>query len=240
MRDMKVCDVAYFLRKFVHIMCSHIYFTIMQSTEVWNINILITSWLGFGLSSYLVGSLILASEEQMKGVVVAKEHCGYDTIKARNADSNHPTVLTGNHPPDEGAAHDGEDRNKSAHEYVETCSPLWFMMLSFSSALAAFAISTRVGDACIGMLSSTPYCKRSALGAGIGLTCALLSCIVLMFYILNRQNDINRGKNLHRIDGLLSGLVLVLQSINLGFGANPSGPSTEMGNIYIASASGVV
>ena len=219
--------------------------------EVWNINILIMAWLGFGIGSYLVGSLVMASEIQMKGVVTygVSNSAYYSRRVSSKESSNESTVLHGN--GNSATEVVSSANNEGIFLYSrslrgENCSAaLWFMMISFSSALAAFAISTRVGDACIGVLSETPYCKRSSLGGGIGISCALLACVALSFYRMDQIGSFDhwearREKFVSRVDAILSMLTLVLYSVNMGYGANPSGPSTEMGNLYIASTMGVI
>ena len=122
----------------------------------------------------------------------------------------------------------------------------WFMLLAFSSALAGFSIATRVGAACAGSdLSSSAFCKRSTLGGVIGIICALLACAALVLYRMDKGGifDIwgsKRKSVVLRINALLACLALILQSVNMGFGTNMSGPSTDINNTCITSYMGTI
>ena len=128
----------------------------------------------------------MASEIQMKGVITygVSNTAYYRRRVSSKKSSNESTVLHGNgNSATEVVSSANNEETTSLYSRSlrgENCSALlWIMMISFSSALAAFAISTRVGDACIGVLSETPYCKRSSLSGGIGISCALFACIAL-------------------------------------------------------------
>eukprot|EP01082_Thalassiosira_pseudonana_P011860 g9975.t1 g9975 contig4:988109-988576(+) len=63
--------------------------------EVWNGNLWLSSWLGGGLSAYLVGSLMMASPHRKRGVVVLGDSsiegtngCGGTVLDANNIDES--------------------------------------------------------------------------------------------------------------------------------------------------------
>ena len=193
------------------------------SEEIPSKNIWVCTWIGFGLSAYLVGSLIMSSPIRKRGVVCT------DTISVRQNTSR---------------------RDLQSQATDDRCGEesvvYWFMLLAFSSALAGFSIATRVGAACAGSdLSSSAFCKRSTLGGVIGIICALLACAALVLYRMDKGGifDIwgsKRKSVVLRINALLACLALILQSVNMGFGTNMSGPSTDINNTCITSYMGTI
>jgi hypothetical protein len=208
--------------------------TIDGEEEVWNINIWVCTWLGWGLASYLVGELIMAPPLKMGGVWMRGNITYPRHDRARIRDS---TKLS--------SRADVADVNGLTHGREESSVASWFMLLSFSTCLAAFSIALCAGYEYVGDLRNTPFYKRLWLGAAIGLSCALLAFAAL---VLHRMEEIGsfdhwgsrRDIILSRADSALSVLSLVLLSINLGYGTGSSGPSTEMSNLYVTSSMGFV
>ncbi len=207
--------------------------TIDGEQEVWNINIWVCTWLGWGLASYLVGDLIMAPPHHMGSVWMRSNTTYLRHDRARIGDSTNPSGWAGK-----------EDVNGWTHGQGESSVACWFMLLSFSTCLAAFSIALCAGNAYVGDLSKTPLYKRLRMGAAIGICCALLAIAALL---LHRMGEIGsfghwgsrREIILSRVDAALSILSLVLLSINLGYGTGASGPSAEMSNLYVSSSMGV-
>jgi hypothetical protein len=196
-----------------------------------NTNIWVCTWIGFGLTSYLVGSLIMASPVRKRGVVFTRGYTDGPQLSARQGDvsrSDCPKFLA-------------TDTRRGEDDVV-----YWFMLLAFSSALAGFSISTRVGDTCASSdLSASAFCKRSSLGGATGIMCALLAFAALLLYRMDKGGTFDawgpkRKFVVLRINAMLAGLTLVLQSVNVGFGTNTTGPSTDINNTYIASMMGII
>lgn len=220
--------------------------------NVWNTHIWVCAWLGWGLTSYLVGSLIMASPKKMRGVWTR----GFDGAPSRtlprhsSTGSSQPTVHAGNirnansNPIGAEGDFDGH-MNGTNRGKGENSLGYWFMLLAFSLALAVFSITLRTGDACGSVLDGTPFCKRSSLGGAVGILCALLSLGALLLFQMDRMGsfddlDSKRKMVISRVESTLPFLSLILHSVNLGFSTSPSGPSTQMGNMFLASAMGVV
>ena len=176
-------------------------------TKSWNVNIWVCAWLGFGLASYLMGELITASSSKMCGVRVRRD---YVRMLVRDAYRSTPPVR------------EEEEDDESSAEY-------WFMLLTFSSCVAAFSITS-----------------QEILGSAIGLFCTLQAFTILVLCRLNEMGlfehlSSSKGIILSRIDAALSVSSMILHSINLGFGTEISGPSTEMNNnMYVSSSMGVL
>ena len=196
--------------------------------EIYNTNMWVCTWIGFGLSSYLVGSLIMASPVRKRGVVCVRGFID-DVFSARRSSTRRDctTIAT--------------DVNWGEDSLV-----YWFMLLAFSSALAGFSISTREGDECTGIdLSSSAFCKRTTLGSAIGIMCALLAFAALLLYRMDKGGTFDqwgskRKSIVSRINSILPYLALVLQSVNMGFGTNTPGPSTYINSTYVASLMGIM
>jgi hypothetical protein len=115
-----------------------------------------------------------------------------------------------------------EEEERSSAEY-------WYMLLTFSSCVAAFSITS-----------------KEILGSAIGLFCILQAFTILVLY---RLDEVGSFEHLHsskeiilsRTDAALSVSSLILHSINFGFGTGiSSGPSTEMNNVYVSSSISVI
>jgi len=221
--------------------------------NVWNTNIWVCAWLGWGLTSYLVGALIMASPTKMSGVWTR----GFDGAPSRtlprhsSTGSSEPTVHAGDirnansSPIGAEGDFDGEYMDGTNRRQGENSLGYWFMLLAFSLALAVFSVTLRTGDACGSVLDGTPFCKRSALGGAVGVLCALLSLAAFLLFQMDRMGsfddlDSKRKMNIAGVESALPFLSLILHSVNLGFSTSPSGPSTQMGNMFLASAMGVV
>ncbi len=202
--------------------------------EVWNINIWVCTWLGWGLASNLVGELLMAPPQKMGGVWMRANTTYTSHDGAHIRDSTNPSVKAGM-----------EDVNGWTHGQGESSVASWFMLLSFSTCLAAFSIALCAGDEYVGDLSKTAIYKRLQLGAAIGIWCALLAVAALVLYRMEEIGSFDhwgprREIILSRVDAALSVLSLVLLSINLGYGTGAAGPSTVMSNLYVSSSMGVV
>ncbi len=191
-----------------------------------NTNMWVCAWIGFGLTSYLVGSLIMASPVRKRGVVFTHRCTDGPELSARRgivSRSDCPTILS-----------------------TDTGAVYWFMLLAFSSALAGFSISTRVGYACASSdLSASAFCKRSSIGGSIGVMCAFLAFAALLLYRMDKGGTFDawgpkKKFVVLRIDAMLACLALVLQSANVGLGTNKTGTSTDINNAYIASMMGII
>lgn len=104
----------------------------------WNVNIWVCAWLEFGLASYLMGELITASSSKMCGVRVRR---GYFHMVVHDAYRSTP---------------ERDEEERSSAEY-------WFMLLTFSSCVATFSITS-----------------KEILGSAIGLFCTLQACTILV------------------------------------------------------------
>ncbi|KAL7439328.1 hypothetical protein ACHAXH_006676 [Discostella pseudostelligera] len=102
--------------------------------EIFNTNMWVCTWIGFGLASYLVGSLVLASPVRKRGVVCTRGFTEDIFTARRNSTRGDCTTVLATDV-------------RWGEEMV-----YWFMLLAFSSALAGFSISTRAGGGAIGIM----------------------------------------------------------------------------------------
>eukprot|EP00970_Alexandrium_tamarense_P010121 scaffold2040_cov196-Alexandrium_tamarense.AAC.13 len=210
--------------------------------EVWNGNLWLSSWLGGGLSAYLVGSLMMASPHRKRGVVVL----GDSSIEGTNGCGG--TVLDANNIDESGHSDEVIDGYVYRRKYAsdEEGPSYWFLSLAVSAALAAFSVEMRTSDSCQGgVLSSTPYCKRSVLSASVAFICAIIAAIALILCRLNQMKVFDdwrshRERKLWSIEGGLAILSFALNGINVGFSTSPGGQSTELGNLFITSWLGFI
>jgi len=227
--------------------------------EVWNTNVWLSAWLGWGLSTYLVGALLMASPGRKRGVwsVILEDFAPMaDAVTPRTKRmSRRQSSRRGSNGSSDGNI-GSEDRGYiqertrglRGKENNHNTVAYWFMLLSFSTALAVFSIELRAGDVCISVLSDSPLCKRASLGGGVGITCALLALAALLFYRMDQKitgsfdswEQSKRERLVFRVEAALAFLSLVLQGVNLGYGTSPSGPSTEMNNLFVASTMGLI
>lgn len=181
---------------------------------IWNINLWVCAWLGYGLLSYLVGSLLLVSPMRKRGTWPSSSD-----VLAKS--------------------------KRHRYEFEESRLTYWFMCLAFQLALSAFSMKLRVGDVCAGTFGSTPFCKRSSLGAGVGLTNAVISCASLLLCRLDQMGKFehwgsSREQKIWCIECCFSLLSFTLSCVVLGYGTSPGGPATELGNVFVTSIVGVV
>lgn len=179
---------------------------------IWNVNLWVSAWLGYGLLSYLVGSLLLASPMRKRGTL-----------------------------PSEVLAKTKRHR----YEFDESRWTYWFMCLAFQLALSVFSMKLRVGEVCAGTLGPTPFCKRSSLGSGVGLTNAVIACASFVFCRLDQMGKFDhwgssREHRLWCVESFFSLLSLIMSCFNLGYSTSPGGPATELGNVFVTSIVAVV
>ncbi|EJK48279.1 hypothetical protein THAOC_32941 [Thalassiosira oceanica] len=132
--------------------------TINGKEVVWNAQLWISSWLGYGIASYIVGSLILASPEFQHGTVSTDIR---GQMHLNSSDCLENTAANGNGDTN---ARTEECVYVRLHSFGERTIVYWFMVFSFSSAVAAYSLSINSGDECRGTLNGTPFCKRATLG----------------------------------------------------------------------------
>lgn len=172
------------------------------------VNIWACAWLGYGILSYLVGSLLLVSPIRKRGTwltdVIAKT-------------------------------------KRHRYEFEDSRSTFWFMFLAFQVALSAFSIELIIVDGCSSSLGTTSFCKRSRLGACVGLTNAIISCAALLLSRLYQMGKCDNweSKKIWQIESFLSLLAFTLSCFNLGFSTTPGGPGAELGNMFVTSMVGV-
>jgi len=183
-----------------------------DSTQIiWNINLWVCAWLGYGLLASLVGSLLLVSPMRKRATwpreVLAKT-------------------------------------KRHRYEFEESRWTYWFMSLAFQLALSVFSLKLQNGETCAGALSSTPFCKRSKMGTGVGLVNALISCASLLFCQLDQMGkfehwETKREQKIWCVECCFSLLSFAMACLNLAYSTSPGGPATELGNMFVTSIVGV-
>ncbi|KAL3791276.1 hypothetical protein HJC23_000893 [Cyclotella cryptica] len=196
--------------------------------DVWNGNLWVSSWLGGGIASFLVGELIMAPADKRCGVVVR----------------DHKDMVAYTSRLNEAAG--AEDVDYIRTYVLDDDGPTyWFLLLVTSCALSAFCIDNRNGLSCEGSLSSTPFCKRSLLGSIVGMLSAIISICALIVHYFNQRGKIDDFRNLLQkrlwmIEVFLSAVSFVLNCINVGYATSPGGPGNEIGNVFVSCWLGVI
>ena len=129
---------------------------------IWNINLWLCAWLGYGLLSYLVGSLLLVSPMRKRGT--------------------RPSAVLAK-------------TKRHRYEFEESRWTYWFVSLAFQLGLSAFSLKVQNGDTCAGTLGTTPFCKRSSLGSGVGLVNAIVALASLLFCRLDQMGKFDHWEN---------------------------------------------
>lgn len=226
--------------------------TIDGYDEVWNTNIWLSTWLGWGLATYLVGSMFMASAERKKGVCALgyfKQSASRSSQYRYNRSESDQTPRAGNLAGNNTAntvnseaqsQQNGESTLNRSRDQGECRLVYWFMVLSFSLALATFSIKMRTGEACASVLSGTPFCRRLSLAGSVGILCAMLAVIWLVLFRLDQMGKFDNIATISRIETVIAFFALALNSINMGFSSSPSGPTTQMGNLFVSTTMGTI
>jgi len=192
--------------------------------DVWNSNLWISSWVGWGLSASLLGELMMTTEKMRRGVV-----------KKRDTD-----LMLNFVPRSDGASNTNGIHYMRTYLLDEDGSKHWFLLLVTSCALSAYCIDDRSGVSCQGALSSTTFCSLTVLGATTGSVTAVISVCGLILHYINQRGASNEHKKLWCSEALCSVFSLVLNCINVSFVTSPGGPGTEIGNVFVSSWLGVI
>jgi hypothetical protein len=186
--------------------------TAAGSTQIiWNINLWVCAWLGYGLLSYLVGSLLLASP-----------------VRKRGTWSSAVLAKTKRHRYE-------FEESRWTYWFMYLAFQLALSAFSIKLRVGDVCAST-LGITPFCKRSSL----GSGVGlANAVIACAsFFFCRLDQMGKFDHWGS-SRGHKLWCIESFLSLLSLIMSCFNLGYSTSPGGPATELGNMFVTSIVGV-